>query len=78
MTNVVAISGKVKFDNTGKTQYRVETLLNHKRSGWKQHFDSFAAAVKFIESKKECDAACNINNSTYLVTEVFTKTLGVF
>ena len=39
MTTVAAISGKVKFANTGKSQFRVETLLNDKRSGWKQHFD---------------------------------------
>ena len=74
MTTVAAISGKVKFANTGKSQFRVETLLNDKRSGWKQHFDSFAAAVEFIEVEKEQFGA----DKKYLITEVFTKTLGVF
>ena len=77
MTTVAAISGKVKFANTGKTQYRVETLLNDKRSGWKQHFDSFAAAVEFIEVEKEQFGAVGADKK-YLITEVFTKTLGVF
>ena len=73
MANVAAISGKVKFVNTGKTQYRVETLLNNRKSKWVQHFDSFAAALEFIEVEKD-----QFKGSNFLVTEVFTRTLGVF
>ena len=73
MATVAALSGKIKFANTGKTQYRVETLLNNRKSTWVQHFNSFDAALEYIESEKD-----RFENSKFLVTEVFTKTLGVF
>ena len=75
MTMVAAISGKIQFANKGKTQYRVDTILKGKRSGWKQHFDTFADAVKWIEDQKQDYFIVDRN---YLITEVFTKTLGVF
>ena len=75
MTTVAALSDNVKFVNKGKTQYRVETILKGNRSGWKQHFDTFADAVKWIEDQKQ---DYFIVDRSYLVTEVFTKTMGVF
>ena len=75
MATVEALTGKVKFVNTGKTEYRVETLLNGSKSRWKQTFSTYEDAMKYIEDESDIGGFLG---REYLVTEVFTRTLGVF
>lgn len=68
---VAALTGKVKYVNTGKTQYKVETLLNGKRSGWVQTYNDMEKVKEYIDAGR-------FGDQTFLVTEVTTRTIGVF
>lgn len=78
----VALTGKVKFTANDKVQYRVETILDGRKSGWKQHYDTKEKAMAFIEREKTWHDSVGLSSSSlltqYLVTEVTTKTLGLF
>ena len=75
MTSVTALSGKVKFANTGKTQYRVEHLIDDRKTKWSQTFKSYVEAIDYV---KQAKLDLDNDRSKYLITEIFTKTLGVF
>jgi hypothetical protein len=70
---VTALTDKVKFVNTGKTQYKIETLLGGKRSGWSQTKATMPEVMDYIKRNRHGES-----DTTFLVTEVTTRTLGIF
>jgi len=74
MTKATALTGKVKFTNLNTTKYRVETLFNGKRSRWQQTFDTLEKALANVEGQRKEWTS----EATYLVTEITTRTIGVF
>lgn len=71
---VTAISPdtKLKFVNTGKTEYQVETIIDNCRTRWTAKFKTYTDAIEFIKSRDKQSGV------KYLVTEISTKTMGVF
>lgn len=69
---------KVHFTDPGTIKYRVETILTSgRKSGWKQHFDTFEDAQEFIERERKWFDGVK-DAPKYLVTEVGTRTIGLF
>ena len=77
MATVKALADKVKFQNTGKTEYRVETVLSGAKCNWKTTFDSYEEAMEYIENEKANDSGF-CDDRRFLVTEIYTRTMGLF